>query len=686
MLVKRYKLKGLNLRDSDINRSGEYSSDLQNVELDDRRQLVKRFGFDRERSLSSLELFEYKKANKLVGMTTAGMKLDGSAIPFGNPDLTYAWTTAPDSDEYNGVLYITDPDLNKDVFKYDGDYLFRAGMPKPSDFMYAISGTLWYFRFHYKAIDAQGNVINGDYVEAGANTVSTFLPVDTLSTEEYKARWAIPDTAFNDLIPNKTNQDAPFVARYTGHNVLPNTWMMIRVVSYLDFQAGSFEITSKIVKVTAVNGNDLTIDPSSLGDDDVLVMDSATSQSTGGTLGSLAINIYSSEDETFGYTKANEVILTQDAATNSVLFDIQPNVTSLDLSISMEDDYDTTIIKGPIPRCKYITFYNNIMVLANTSEEVDRNNVQGEAFFWSDTGVGSTVETFPPFNVDSVGISSEGDITGIKALSDNIVIGKERQVYYVNGNLVLRSYRIRSALTNGIGVESFRSMQEISNGTIFMSSRGVYLASLGGKPTEFSDIIEPLFRRQVGFDLSKAKTVNDVKNEKILIFIPATDESDSVVLVYDYLYKEWFLHRGIDADGGLVFIGEDLYHADGSSLFKRSSKYCDNGSAIDAYYKTGWDDKDYPSMTKKWKKLILLSIGDISWTANIKTQYDWNDVDDTDEKIDITESIKVQVQSLNMAQRKSMRFEIGNNVKNEGMLITGYEYEFEFTQERPKGE
>lgn len=677
MLTKRYKLKGLNLRDSDINRSGEYSSDLQNVEFDDRRQIVKRLGFDRVSSSSSLDLLEYKKGNSLIQFTANG--IDGTR--FGNPDLSYVWTTAPDSDEYNGVLYITDPDLNKDLFKYDGDYLFRAGMPSAEKPTGVTSGSN-YYRYYYSTIDAQGNIINGDYYQFDSNSTSTSYNVRTYSDEEYKTRWANADIVANNPLGVKDNTDGLVVATYIpGHNILPNTWMMIKVQRVLQKSPFTIDNTSSRILVTEVNGNDITLDFSTLQDGEEVNFTTGGA----GSLYSLVANVFYSTDETFGYYKTRENPIYQDSPTQSIFFD-NVSTGASSSQIEMEDVYDTTVVKGPIPRCKYITFYNNVMVLANTSEEVDRNNVQEEAFFWSDTGVGSTVETFPPFNVDSVGISSEGDITGIKALSDNIIVGKERQIYYVNGNLILRSYRIRSALTNGIGVESFRSMQEISNGSIFMSSRGIYLAAQGGKPTEFSDIIEPIFRRQVGFDLTKSKVVNDIKNEKILIFIPASNESDSVVLVYDYLYKEWFLHRGIDADGGMVFIGEDLYHADGSDLFKRSDKYCDNGSAIDAYYKSGWDDKDYPSMTKKWKKLILLSIGDIDWTANIKTQYDWEDVDDTDEKIDITESIRVQTQSLNMAQRKSMRFEIGNNVKNEGMLITGYEYEFEFTQERPKGE
>jgi hypothetical protein len=325
------------------------------------------------------------------------------------------------------------------------------------------------------------------------------------------------------------------------------------------------------------------------------------------------------------------------------------------------------------------------MVLANTLEKVNRNADKTASIFWSDTGVGSTVETFPPFNTSEVGKSDEGEVTGIYALSDNIVIGKERQIYYMNGNLILQTYRFRSALTNGTGCVSFRSMKEIEGGVIFMSSRGLYIASYGRKPVELSDIIEPLFREFTSLELSRTKVVNDIKNEKLLIHIP--DADGDVTLVYDYLFKEWFLHRGIDASSGIQFLNDKLYHADSDNLYLRSQEYNDNGEAIEAYYKTNYEDAGSPTVVKKWLKFIAINLRRFDWTLKLKVQHDWDDsVDFTNEDMKMNGPI-VEDRSINNAgARKSMRLDISNSVFDQGMLLSGYEFEYQMTQARPKGE
>lgn len=274
--------------------------------------------------------------------------------------------------------------------------------------------------------------------------------------------------------------------------------------------------------------------------------------------------------------------------------------------LDLEERYDSTIVKGLPPRYRYLSLFNNIMILGNNANPSDINALANKtdpesSIAWSDTGLGSTVETFPPFNVDSVGKTSEGEISGLFASSDYVAILKESQVYYLNGNLISGTYRIISALTNGIGCVSYKSIQEIEGGFLFMSSRG-------------------------------------------------------------------------------------LYHMDSTSLYKRSSSYSDNGNAIYAYYRTAWDDLNFPSLVKKWKKAIILSISKLSWLCTVKTQFDWDEDSayGTNNQKQIVGPTSEDF-SLSILQKKSMRLSVENAELNEGMHITGIEVEVEETQRRPKG-
>lgn len=672
MLVKRYNMRGLNLRDSEINTPSEYSTDLQNVELDDRRRLVKRKGFDRYAGTFSIGLFEYVKRNELVEFRDDGI----NGVEYGCYPFVPSWTTCPDHAEYNGVMYFTDPDLNLNLYKYDGHSIYRAGLPKAIVESISTVGTSYWFRAHYTYVDGQRNIINGDYAEFGSSANTIDAEFNTLSDTDYKNRYGfISPLAPNQSLTKGNNYTLTMLA---GHCIVEGDTMMIKVTNENDplvYKLG-------LVQVISVSGNDININ-TDLFDDGDRVLNTITD----GSLFSLAVKYFSSQDMTFGYagTLTTYIIpLFQDnpTQTETLTYTNSAAVGFAPPFVFMEDEYDSTIIKGEPPKCKYITIYNNVMILANTSEEVARYQEKESSFFWSDTGIGSSVETFPPLNADTVGISSEGPINGIFALDDNIVVGKERQIYYVNGSLILQNYRIRSALSNGIGCISFRSMIEVDGGVLYMSQKGLYLAYSGRKPVEISQLIEPLFS-DASLDLTKAESINDRVREKLYIHIPHT--TDNIVLVYDYRYKEWFLHRGIDASGGFSMLINDMYHSDGSVIYIRNSSYSDNGSAIEAYYKTSWEHQGSPSLVKKWKKAVVISIGDFQWELNLKHQVDWVDQNVTDYRR-LIGPVMVDDYSLNMSQKYAMRLDFGNDQLDQGMLITGYEYEFENTQERPKGD
>lgn len=671
-LIKRYDLKGLNLKQSNINRDPKYASDLLNVHLNNRKELVKRFGFDPVVATVGIDIVEYFKVSKLIQFHSAGLKeLNAGvmdAINFSGDAVTI--TDAPDSDEYNGVLYYTDPSGANFPYKYDGYTTYRAGVPAPN--VTTVSGAgAFYYRCALRYRDPKGNITYGDYVQFGPLIDTAVFSFSQMGEGFYEK--------YGELSGNYTvsvaNDTVPVNA---GHNYVANDWVMLG-------DASASENVS-ILKVLSVTATTVVLDTSGLGaiTYDLFVANPVERRTE--------MIIWKSANETFGYESAligNPAI---DYALNKVVGPVNKTAhTGTSDARFMEDEYDTTILKGLPPKCKYISFNSKIMVLGNNSDNSDVNFQITEtdlesSFYWSDLGVGSTVETFPPFNVDKVGVSMEGEISGIFGASDNVIVLKERQIYYVNGNLGLSSYRIRSSLSNEIGCISHRSIIGVLGGCLFMSKRGLYLAKLGSMPVEISDIIEPLFRANSNLDLAKSVTINDSDNERLYIHIPyISTPTLSLVVMFDYLYKEWFLLDGINGVKGISMLVDDLYHADSTELFIRSTTYNDDGVLINGYWRSGYEDKGFPTVTKKWQKVSVITAEAVTWDANITTQNDWGTVDDTDEVLNMIGPMVDEV-SLSMAQTKSMRVSIGNATLNQGIHITGYEIEAESTQLRPKGE
>lgn len=679
-LVAR-EFKGLDLRNSDINRNPNNASDCRNVHLSSKKELVKRFGYDKLADLgfTAIDHMDYQKESEILALTSTGLKKwNGSSYDDVNfsGSTGNSWSVRPSFDEYNGVLYWTDPSGNSELFKYDGYTHYRAGVPKINATTATGSGG-FYYRLYLQYTDPQGNVTLGDYLQFDALADGAAFTINHPQSGFYQ-KLGRPSSA---QIINSGNLTLNVVS---GHNYVAGDW-----VQGDDLVKGAGSIV--IIQVESVTATSITFTSSSVGSNSIgFPSRSAIVELVGQEPieNRWMVLIFKSSNANYGYA-----LMEQSSRLNAETSFLVTTPAVLG-QVFMEDYYDTTILKGLPPRCKYISFYNNIMVLANKFETPNNSGLEStrdnEKILWSDTGLGSTVETFAPFDFEVIGKSTEGSVSGLFASSDNVVIHKEKQVYYLNGILTGRNFRVRSALSNGIGGVSDRSVIEIEGGCLFMSSRGLFLARDGYKPIEMTDIIEPLFTSDVlslDLDLSSARSVNDVKEERLYIYIKSNTTGLDIVIVYDYYHKEWFLYDSIFASKGFMIIGNDLYHSDGTSLFKRSSSYNDNGAAIVAYYKNGWEDLGAPSIRKKFTKFIGLSIDSLEWDLSVKTQVNWDSVNDIDDEIiSFDDSIMVDDISLQSLQPYSLRFDLRNETKDQGMLLTGYQYIWEPTQEMPKGE
>lgn len=669
-ILKQNTFRGLNLRDSDINRSPEYASDCENILLDSRRQLIKRYGFDfvATPGYSLLDLMGYKNFSELIAISPTGpRKLSSGSflnINLGGSLPTNGWSGV-DYDEYNNVLYFTDLAGKTDLFKYDGYMAYRAGIPQVSATTGAGAGAK-YYRLAYYFIDGQGNIHWGDYKQFGPIAAGATFTVDTFNGTEYYAKGAISSSVQTIDSGNLTASVS------SGHNFVPGDF-----IRALDSSLSVNEF--KMLEVDSVNATSITFTAASVGSGSFVYGSGEPIERR------LHCAIFISDNATYGYYQD----LTVDYLISHVA---TKNITSTGASSTpMEDIYDTTAIKGLPPRSKYIKIYGYTMVLGNRINQqqtsTDLTDYSASQIGWSDTGVGSTVETFPPFNRQQIGKSSEGDISGLFSSENELIVFKDSQVYYIHGILIGRAFRLTSALTGGIGCKSHRSIVEVDGGCLFQSSRGIYFAGGGKKPIEISDLIEPIFTEDTsGLDLTSCRAVRDTAGEKVLFFIPATSSADNLVIVYDYYHREWFKFKNYDCSGGFLIVNNTTYHSNGTSLFSSSSSYNDNGSAILAFYKTGWFHFGFPSLVKKVTRAVIFSIGAIAWMCRIKSQKNYLDIDDTN----ITHEFKtidvLEDKPLNPSNCYSLRLVFEGELINQGMLINGYEIEYEPNQKMTKGD
>jgi hypothetical protein len=455
--VEYLNFGGIDLRSNNLLRPNNKASDAKNVCLDHGKNLIKRFGFDLKDNTASnyKDIVYYGEGDKLICVDAIGLREwntvteNWDAIKFhgatGQP-----YTVPCSFAEYNGVLYIADPALNNWIMKYDGNAFYRAGMPRVH-YTAALTvggGSTLYIRAMYQTRDKQGNSIWGDYIDRNVAACSSAnLTISAFSSLQQFANVKGTTTGVNTL----NGGTATSTINFSSHN--------FTVGDIYWYNIGGQDYPLEVVNVV---GNAVDFDTSDYPN----VTAIATS-----TLFSLTrVAVFTSLNATFGYTIEGvyDVDMTGGSVINNVVY--SPTAESI------ENFYDTTVLKGLPPKAKYISMYNNVMVAANAIEEDASGSFSvGEAenyerpntFYWSDTGVGSTVETFPPFYNQSIGKTEEGPITGVYADTDRVLLFKTRHGYIINGLLVSRNYRINRFKTTGIGCVSHKSITEVDGGCFF---------------------------------------------------------------------------------------------------------------------------------------------------------------------------------------------------------------------------
>lgn len=245
---------------------------------------------------------------------------------------------------------------------------------------------------------------------------------------------------------------------------------------------------------------------------------------------------------------------------------------------------------------KYVAQFNNYLFLANV---IVSGTTHGSRIYWSAIGDEGSWS-----NTDFINVSNDDgqEITGIKVLSDRLVIYKTRSIYnlFFTGDSDIPFVLPGGGKSNSsVGCVSPFSIQEVNNGHVFLSYDGFYFYD-GNNSYKISDRINKI---TTGLNTNRFfNAVSCVQKDENRYWCSVSDSGSNendIVLVWDYFNNAWSIYDGISASSLSIFYvngnEERPYFGDYGGFVYRaddSSQVDDNPAgvttAISSYYYTNW--------------------------------------------------------------------------------------------------
>ena len=609
--------------------------------------------------------------------------------------------------QLNNVLYISNG--FNDVMKYDGEKVYRAGLPAPLTAptltLVSTTGTVgldtnnqndqyYFYKYTYEYVDALGNIISSE-----PSPVASVRPT--------------------------SNHDA------VG-------------VQYENLQAGcGFNIdTADRIKIKIYRTKGTETKATEPGAIYYLVNSWETPYQTT----SVTTSSYSNS-----YPRGNP---TATGIDNGIIYNNKdtPNDTYVDfledggVGASIQTSFTTNEYllykthakrQDPPPKGKYLTIFQDCLVIASQRDNV--NNIAYSLPFNGDTfEIGS--EYFPNDNNQEIIDSKFGDkITAIAPLKDTLYVFHKNSIHTLTGSITEMSglsYQI-DLLTaeGGIGCEAHATVQELGSNLFFLSKNGIYsINNSEAFPREVSLPIQPEFKEAITtFNRKKAISYNWVKENSIIFLLPVetlddgaetfgqdpeikylTTTNSSKIFVYDYSRQAWLEWTDLDFSGGITEANDNIYFSsrslnDSGDFISYLYKMQDNGNTYDYadginpisfVYKTSWEALGEPTIPKKFLRLKAYAFdADSSFESpqfvlSTNIQKNYIDQDTGSISLDfggassggwgaagwsvsswgsqILDSLKTKLPS---GKSKSLAVSFKNSTLNENVLLSGYEVE-----------
>ena len=247
---------------------------------------------------------------------------------------------------------------------------------------------------------------------------------------------------------------------------------------------------------------------------------------------------------------------------------------------------------------KYIEQFNNYLFLANVTVS---GVVYPSRIYWSDY---QTSAAWTATSYIDIAKNDGQQITGIKVLSDRLVVFKERSIYnvYFTGDADIPFILPGGGKANSsVGTISHWSIQEVENGLVFLAIDGFYYYD-GSNSTKISTKINSTLRDYSYGRFNQAVSCVQKNKNRYLCALPgASSTTNDKVVVWDYSVNSFSIYKGINARSMCSFFVDGLeerpYFGDYLGFVYRmdtgANDYPSNvQTAIDAYYYTNWKHYD----------------------------------------------------------------------------------------------
>lgn len=527
-----------------------------------------------------------------------------------------------------------------EVLKYDGQNLYRAGLPTPTVSSAlggagAVTGTNYYHVAQYVQIDNSLNVVEGNtqIVTAGLSPSAQSMNVTVSNIQA--------STGFN------TNCAIVAGAQVTVNTITVDNGsggahtMKVGDTAYF-YDAVSAAYIER--EVTAVAGTTITVAGAA-----VTVADNAVISNN------LRIAIW--RNETSAITP-DTFFLVEEIPNNSFAATQVYNDNKLDTALGAQL-LDPITDRSPPPKGKYISAFKNQMIIAGqigNPNNVSYSTPENPEYFPADANA---------FLVETV----TGDIiTGIAPNNELFAIFKSKSIFMVTGNIAEDQIRV-DLLSQDIGCAAHASIAEVRGALCFLSDRGPYALTGGQIPTQLGDgKIDPAFDGQAmnndvrillfgtqvltpdqQFVLKRSVGINDRTSEKYLLYVPCLstegsdkyENSNSKIFAFEYERNGWLLWDNINAAGGMAIFGDDVYWTErryssfntsvDSILYRRHNindawDYEDHDSPVDVDYSTNWESLGEPSVLKRFTRFKFYNFeetpnNEFNLTVKVETNY-----------------------------------------------------------------
>ena len=189
---------------------------------------------------------------------------------------------------------------------------------------------------------------------------------------------------------------------------------------------------------------------------------------------------------------------------------------------------------GPFPaQAKYIATFKNTIFVAGMPNNLIQFSAPGMP------------EVFPRDNIFDIGDADAGEITGLYATTNALVVFKEHGIYFIKGSP--RTGFVAQTLTRDIGCIAPNSIKDVpQTGLVFLSSNGVYVVrgmlEDTNAPTQVVELSTPIkdLVERIGFSAAgSAVGCLNRNNKEYWLCVPTIGKKNNLLLVWHYEIGAW---------------------------------------------------------------------------------------------------------------------------------------------------